>query len=200
MKETAIITEATLSFLGVGVPPTSPSLGTLIRVGNDYLFSGEWWITIFPGLMLVLIIAVATFNILSAGEGVTRVGFLAPPGDGSVPIVIAGASGLLTDGQRDAVRALVADVTERGPGQRYLIEHSAGSGKSNTIAWLAWHLADVPYEGGHLFEKVVVVTNEVESVIPASVEWLESMPQSDFSKIERAALDIKTSKEDDSKK
>ena len=52
---TAIITEATLSFLGVGVPPTSPSLGTLIRVGNDYLFSGEWWITVFPGLMLVLI-------------------------------------------------------------------------------------------------------------------------------------------------
>ena len=52
---TAIITEATLSFLGVGVPPTSPSLGTLIRVGNDYLFSGEWWITIFPGAMLILI-------------------------------------------------------------------------------------------------------------------------------------------------
>ena len=52
---TAILTEATLSFLGVGAPPTSPSLGTLIRVGNDYLFSGEWWITIFPGLMLVLI-------------------------------------------------------------------------------------------------------------------------------------------------
>ena len=52
---TAIITEATLSFLGVGVPPTSPSLGTLIRVGNDYLFSGEWWITVFPGLMLVLV-------------------------------------------------------------------------------------------------------------------------------------------------
>jgi peptide/nickel transport system permease protein len=52
---TAIITEATLSFLGVGAPPTSPSLGTLIRVGNDYLFSGEWWITIFPGLMLVVI-------------------------------------------------------------------------------------------------------------------------------------------------
>jgi peptide/nickel transport system permease protein len=51
----AILTEATLSFLGVGVPPTSPSLGTLIRVGNDFLFSGEWWITIFPGLMLVLI-------------------------------------------------------------------------------------------------------------------------------------------------
>ncbi|APW36827.1 ABC transporter permease [Rhodoferax koreense] len=53
---TAIITEATLSFLGVGVPPTSPSLGTLIRVGNDYLFSGEYWITVFPGLMLVLIV------------------------------------------------------------------------------------------------------------------------------------------------
>ena len=52
---TAIITEATLSFLGVGAPPTSPSLGTLIRVGNDYLFSGEWWITVFPGLTLVLI-------------------------------------------------------------------------------------------------------------------------------------------------
>ena len=52
---TAIITEATLSFLGVGVPPTSPSLGTLIRVGNDYIFSGEWWITVFPGLVLVII-------------------------------------------------------------------------------------------------------------------------------------------------
>jgi peptide/nickel transport system permease protein len=51
----AIITEATLSFLGVGVPPTSPSLGTLIRVGQDFLFSGEWWITIFPGVMLVMI-------------------------------------------------------------------------------------------------------------------------------------------------
>jgi peptide/nickel transport system permease protein len=51
----AIITEATLSFLGVGVPPTSPSLGTLIRVGQDFLFSGEWWITIFPGLVLVMI-------------------------------------------------------------------------------------------------------------------------------------------------
>jgi len=52
---TAIITEATLSFLGVGAPVTSPSLGTLIRIGNDYLFSGEWWITLFPGLMLVTI-------------------------------------------------------------------------------------------------------------------------------------------------
>ncbi len=53
---TAIITEATLSFLGVGVPPTQPSLGTLIRVGNDFLFSGEWWITIFPGAALVIMV------------------------------------------------------------------------------------------------------------------------------------------------
>ena len=52
---TAIIIEATLSFLGVGSPPTAPSLGTLIRVGNDYLFSGEWWIALFPGMMLVVI-------------------------------------------------------------------------------------------------------------------------------------------------
>ena len=48
--------EATLSFLGVGVPATSPSLGTLIRIGNDFLFSGEWWITIFPGAALVLLV------------------------------------------------------------------------------------------------------------------------------------------------
>ena len=52
---TAILIEATLSFLGVGMPVTSPSLGTLIRVGNDFLMSGEWWITIFPGAALVLI-------------------------------------------------------------------------------------------------------------------------------------------------
>ena len=52
----AIITEATLSFLGVGVPPTQPSLGTLIRIGNDFLFSGEWWITVFPGGALVLLV------------------------------------------------------------------------------------------------------------------------------------------------
>ncbi|TCT05829.1 ABC transporter permease [Paralcaligenes ureilyticus] len=51
----AIITEATLSFLGVGIPPTTPSLGTLIRIGNSYLFSGEWWITIFPGIALILL-------------------------------------------------------------------------------------------------------------------------------------------------
>jgi peptide/nickel transport system permease protein len=53
---TAILIEATLSFLGVGVPPTRPSLGTLIRIGQDYLFSGEWWITIFPGAALVIMV------------------------------------------------------------------------------------------------------------------------------------------------
>lgn len=52
----AIITEATLSFLGVGVPPTEPSLGTLIRIGNNFLFSGEWWITIFPGITLAILV------------------------------------------------------------------------------------------------------------------------------------------------
>lgn len=53
---TAVMTEATLSFLGVGVPPTTPSLGTLIRIGNDYLFSGEWWICIFPGIVLIAVV------------------------------------------------------------------------------------------------------------------------------------------------
>ena len=52
----AILAEATLSFLGVGVPPTQPSLGTLIRIGNDFLFSGEWWITIFPGIALITLV------------------------------------------------------------------------------------------------------------------------------------------------
>ena len=52
----AILTEATLSFLGVGVPPTEPSLGTLIRIGQDFLFSGEWWIVIFPGFTLAALI------------------------------------------------------------------------------------------------------------------------------------------------
>jgi peptide/nickel transport system permease protein len=52
----AILSEATLSFLGVGVPPTQPSLGTLIRIGNDFLFSGEWWITIFPGVALIAMV------------------------------------------------------------------------------------------------------------------------------------------------
>ncbi|HZE59171.1 MAG TPA: ABC transporter permease [Burkholderiales bacterium] len=53
---TAIITEATLSFLGVGVPATRPSLGTLIRIGNEFLYSGEWWITVFPGVALVMLV------------------------------------------------------------------------------------------------------------------------------------------------
>ncbi len=53
---TAVITEATLSFLGVGVPATRPSLGTLIRVGNEFLYSGEWWITVFPGAALVILV------------------------------------------------------------------------------------------------------------------------------------------------
>ncbi|GIX08600.1 ABC transporter permease [Elioraea sp.] len=52
----AILAEATLSFLGVGVPPTQPSLGTLIRIGNDFLFSGEWWITVFPGMTLAVMV------------------------------------------------------------------------------------------------------------------------------------------------
>jgi len=52
---TAIITEATLSFLGVGVPPTTPSLGTMINNGNNFLYSGEWWLVVFPGLALVLL-------------------------------------------------------------------------------------------------------------------------------------------------
>ena len=49
----SIIAEATLSFLGVGAPPTQPSLGTLIRIGQDYLFSGEWWILFFPAITLL---------------------------------------------------------------------------------------------------------------------------------------------------
>ena len=52
----AIITEATLSFLGVGLPPTQPSLGTLISIGNKYLFSGDWWIVTFPGITLALFV------------------------------------------------------------------------------------------------------------------------------------------------
>ena len=52
----AILTEATLSFLGIGMPPGQPSLGTLIRVGNQYLFSGMWWIVIFPVLQLSLLV------------------------------------------------------------------------------------------------------------------------------------------------
>ena len=52
----AILSEATLSFLGVGMPPTQPSLGTLIRIGNQYLFSGGWWIVVFPAIQLGLIV------------------------------------------------------------------------------------------------------------------------------------------------
>lgn len=52
----AIGAEATLSFLGVGVPITEPSLGLLIANGNDYLLSGKWWISIFPGIILVLLV------------------------------------------------------------------------------------------------------------------------------------------------
>ena len=52
----AVIAEATLSFLGQGVPPTTPSLGTLIRVGNEYLYSGLWWITFFPAIALVILV------------------------------------------------------------------------------------------------------------------------------------------------
>jgi peptide/nickel transport system permease protein len=52
----AIIAEATLSFLGVGLPPTQPSLGTLIRFGDDFLFSGQWWVTVFPGVTLILMV------------------------------------------------------------------------------------------------------------------------------------------------
>ncbi|AVO37541.1 ABC transporter permease [Pukyongiella litopenaei] len=55
----AILIEATLSFLGVGMPPNQPSLGTLIRVGNQYLFSGSWWIVLFPSIQLcILVVAV----------------------------------------------------------------------------------------------------------------------------------------------
>ncbi|MFC6673637.1 ABC transporter permease subunit [Marinobacterium aestuariivivens] len=52
----AILTEAMLSFLGVGMPPTEPSLGTLIRIGNEFLFSGIWWVVIFPSITLALLV------------------------------------------------------------------------------------------------------------------------------------------------
>jgi len=55
----AVLLEATLSFLGIGVPPNQPSLGTLIRIGTEYMFSGEWWIVIFPsGMLITMIIAI----------------------------------------------------------------------------------------------------------------------------------------------
>ncbi len=52
----AVLTEATLSFLGVGMPPTYPSLGTLIRIGNEFVFSGIWWIAVFPAVTLVILV------------------------------------------------------------------------------------------------------------------------------------------------
>lgn len=52
----AVLTEATLSFLGVGMPPTYPSLGTLIRIGNEFVFSGIWWIALFPAITLVILV------------------------------------------------------------------------------------------------------------------------------------------------
>jgi len=52
----AIITEAALSFLGLGMPVTEPSLGSLISIGKEYLYSGSWWITLIPGLFLVVIV------------------------------------------------------------------------------------------------------------------------------------------------
>ena len=52
----AVLTEATLSFLGVGMPPTYPSLGTLIRIGNEFVFSGIWWIALFPAISLVILV------------------------------------------------------------------------------------------------------------------------------------------------
>jgi peptide/nickel transport system permease protein len=56
---TAIITEATLSFLGIGIPVTQPSLGTLIRNGNNFLQSGEWWIAVWPCVALVVFVVAA---------------------------------------------------------------------------------------------------------------------------------------------
>jgi peptide/nickel transport system permease protein len=52
----AILSEATLSFLGIGMPVTQPSLGTLIRIGNQYLFSGSWWVVVFPSVQLALVV------------------------------------------------------------------------------------------------------------------------------------------------
>lgn len=59
----AILTEATLSFLGIGMPPSQPSLGTLIRLGNQFLFSGVWWVVLFPVIQLsLLVISVNLFG------------------------------------------------------------------------------------------------------------------------------------------
>lgn len=59
----AVMTEATLSFLGFGMPTTQPSLGTLIKIGYSYLFSGEWWVVMFPSaLLLALLISINVFG------------------------------------------------------------------------------------------------------------------------------------------
>ena len=58
----AILSEATLSFLGVGVPAAQPSLGTMIRIGNNYIFSGEWWIAFFPALVLTILVVSVNFS------------------------------------------------------------------------------------------------------------------------------------------
>lgn len=65
---TAIMTEATLSFLGIGLPPTLPSLGALIARGQNFLFSGEWWIAVLPGVTLALLIGLANL----AGDRLRR--------------------------------------------------------------------------------------------------------------------------------
>jgi len=54
----AVMSEAALSFLGLGMPVTKPSLGSLIRSGFEYIFSGSWWITFFPGILLIILILV----------------------------------------------------------------------------------------------------------------------------------------------
>jgi peptide/nickel transport system permease protein len=59
----AIVTEATLSFLGLGTPLTQPSLGALIQIGSQYLFSGIWWVVVFPGVMLLVMVVV--FNLVA---------------------------------------------------------------------------------------------------------------------------------------
>jgi peptide/nickel transport system permease protein len=54
----AVMSEAALSFLGLGMPVTKPSLGSLIRAGQEFIFSGSWWITVFPGIWLVVFVLV----------------------------------------------------------------------------------------------------------------------------------------------
>lgn len=70
----AVLIEATFSFLGVGLPPTSPSLGTLVRQGSDYLLAGFWWMVVFPGLALVLL----TGSVTVLGDRAQRLSNAAP--------------------------------------------------------------------------------------------------------------------------